>query len=156
MENLLYDTINYVFIGIKTKGRIMNKQLVAILTIFIVLSVCLSGCEDKKDVFVGTTWQTDLEIDKYQEEMTWSFYSNNTFKILHAPTGNYEEDTRTYWNNYYLTDDQICYYPSDSDKTDESTLCFFYEFYNEGTNLQLFQDPESPAIIKTMTFKKIR
>ena len=134
----------------------MNKQIVVILIIFMALIVCLSGCEEKKDVFVGTTWQTDLEADQYQVEMTWSFYSNNTFKILHAPTGNYEEETRIHWNNYYLTNDELCYYPSDADNNDDATLCFFYEFHNEDTQLQLFQDPESPAIIKKMTFKKIR
>lgn len=133
----------------------MNKQLIVVLIIFMALIVCLSGCVDEKDKFIGT-WQTDEEAGPYQVEMTWTFYTNSTLKILSAPTGNYNEETRVYWNIYYVTNDELCYYPSDTDNVDDASLCFFYEFSNGDTHLQLSQDPDLPMIIKTMQFNKVQ
>ena len=119
-----------------TKAIVGVLFIVAIIVVGFSLFIVFQENPDKSK-FIGAWKSTYLSI-----ETTWTFYGNDTVKLVYIDTYDDVEDTT--WGNYNVEDGKLYL---------GSSMCYDYEFSNSDTRLTVTRC-EYPSSTP-MTFIKV-
>jgi hypothetical protein len=125
-----------------------HSKLILCIT-FLLISVCLSGCNETNNnngnqqqntnntdtKFIGD-WEMFISSSDYK---IWSFYTNKTAKNIVTENDEGQSITTTLWYNYTIENTIICFSTINEPLGSPNyiSLCFSYSFSDNSTHLVL-------------------